>query len=599
MNFTPVIRTSHSIPHSLLEFAKERKLATKSIDFELLSFSTLLQREGEKSYELISDPSVITLEELHNPLTSIKQEYSIKIKPKSTKTSISLVLNVNKLKTKASIKILKTSLFKKSNSLLKDLRDMIYREKLRHGLYIGLFEPNLDKQLTKLLQIVPYDKALPKDVSFGVALGILPQMPRDAQLEKLFEKREESSKNILDGIKKGELVARFIKAKNGVNGRACTGKYLKVREANSTLLKPTIDHTLYEKESNDAIEYFAKESGHVLFANNLLSISQSLSLDGANFKESAVIDAGELNKDISVNITHKKSHNEDAIGRGVTIDVKELNVEGSIAANVNIATKELKVDAQTHKNSTMEVENSASIKLHRGDLIANDAEVDMLESGKITAHESIYIKKMLGGEAIAPVVKVDELLSNATITASKRIEIKSLHGEHNQLIIDPKAIESYHIKLDKLKVKIKKHKEKVATLEQDFEKRYSEHVTQLDRVKTFQQRVMSAQKSGKKAMKQDILRVKLYKQNSVKLSEEKVLIEKEKTKLASLVQEEEKLENKDLHAQIVVHSSYDGHSKVTFVSVKTGEKIEYFPEGEIETISLTLNDKNERVIKLD
>lgn len=59
----------------------------------------------------------------------------------------------------------------------------------------------------------------------------------------------------------------------------------------------------------------------------------------------------------------------------------------------------------------------------------------------------------------------------------------------------------------------------------------------------------------------------------------------------------EKIQNKDLHAKIVSRSEYDGHSKVIFVNMKTKEEILIMPEGKIETISLVLNDKGERVIK--
>jgi len=95
-----------------------------------------------------------------------------------------------------------------------------------------------------------------------------------------------------------------------------------------------------EKEHAEYIEYFASDNGYVVFANNELRISKTLKLEGADFKSSATIDAGDDQRDISVHIQHKKSHSEDAIGSGVRIDVKELNVEGSVGSNVTIATIE-------------------------------------------------------------------------------------------------------------------------------------------------------------------------------------------------------------------------------------------------------------------
>ena len=599
MSFTPVVRTSVSIPKTLLGFAKERKIDVKTIDFELISFQTLMKREKDLEYRVIEDTKSITKEDYLTPTTILLQEYSVKIFAlKKQSHQIRLAVATNKLKTKAIATLLKGSVLHKSLTL-PELKSIIWAKKLRAGLFIDIFESQLEAQLTKLLKVIPRDKALPKDVKFSVALGLEPTPPIDAHLQKLYEQKHHEGDSVIDCIDKEEMILRYIKEKDGVNGRACNGKYLQMRTPLVKNLQPIPDETIRMQENKEHIEYFAKEDGYVALKGTNVTISKTLKLAAADFKSTANIDGGDSSKEISVEINHKKSHSEDAIGSGVKIDVKELKSSGSVGSNVSIAAQELNIDAQTHKNSKIEVQNNASVKLHRGDLIAKDAEIDILESGKIRAHNSIHIKKMLGGEAIAPIVKVDELLSNAKIVASELIEIQAFNGTNNTLIIDPLSIENHQKELDALKEKLKLKNKYFAKEKNEIEEKIAEHIQQKERIKTFQKRILAAQKRGKVPMKQDIIRIKEYKRNTLKLEEEKKVVLAFQKEIDAINEAIDKLQNKDLYAKIISHTEYDGQSKVIFINIKTKEEIQHIPEGKIDTISLVLNADNERIIKLD
>jgi len=598
MSFTPVTRTSHSIPKTLQEFAKERKLPLEKLDFELLHFETLVRRKDEADFQVIDNPKTLTKEDFLNQEIQIIQEYTIKIIPsplQATSQKIYITLGVNKLKTKAMITFKKGSIFTKHPKLLQELRDMIWKKKLQAALFINIFEPQFVPQLKKVAQVLPYGKPLPKDITFTVAFGVQPTPPKNAQLEKLFENKTDNQ-SIINGVDEGDLIARYIKEQRGKDGRSCNGKYITVPLPKVKNIRPQTDESISVKENNALIEYFAKTTGYVVYKENKLFISQTLKLAGANFKSSAKIDSGDSQRDVSVHIEHKKSHSEDAIGSGVAIDVKELNVEGSVGANVSIHTHQLNIDAQTHKNSKIAVGDQANVKLHRGDMIANDAHIEMLETGKVSAHKSIHIKKMLGGEAVAPVVKVDELLSNSTIIASERIEIGSLQGENNHLIIDPHAIESYHKELELLKKKIKEQEKELRKSKDLFATKQQEYIQKMQRIKTFQERIKKATQDGKKPMKQDVIRVKMFKKETVAMQEEQVQLHTQETELQTLQTELEKMLEKELHSTIICHSSYDGHTKIAFVDTQTHKKIEARPEGKQEKICLQVNNQGEKEI---
>lgn len=599
MSFTPIIRNSNSIPKTLLEFSKDRKIDVKALDFELISHQTLIKRIDSDDYVLVEDIKSITNDDLKNEQTQIIQEYEIKIFPlHKSQENIQLSIAADKLKTKAIITIKENSTFIPSKSLARKIRDMIWYKKLRAGLFIGIFEKNLNAQIKRLVPQLPYEKPLHKDLKFTVAQGLAPIFPIHASVEKVHEELNQDSDSIISVVKEGALVLKYIKEKKGEDGRACNGKFIPVMDPRTNNLRPIINDTIEEKEYEDCIDYYARENGYVVFENNNLEISNTLKLSTANFKSTANIDAGELNKDISVHIGKNKSKNIDAIGSGVNIDVKELKVDGSVSSNVNIVAEDLDIGSQTHKNSRLEVENTANIKLHRGDLTAKEANVEVLESGKITAQRSIYVKQMVGGTAIAPIVKVDELISNSTIIASKHIEIKTILGFDNKLIIDPHAIESYHKDAQDIENEITSAKKSLEVETKLLEDKIQEHASRIKRIKTFQQRVIEAKKTGKQPLKQDIIRIKQYKKESDILNSKKDELKLKETEIETLEAKLFSIYNQDLEAKITSKTNYDGTSQVVFRDPNTREELVATPNGTHEVICLELNSDGEKVINI-
>ncbi len=598
MSFTAVVRTSHSIPKALLEFSRQKDIDIKLLDFELITYDTLLKTEDEEEYQNIENANNISLEDKRNPKTQILQKYTIKIKPYvKDNEQIILSFGVNKLKTKAVLTIKEGSIFHKYSTLIQNLKNKIWARKLRAGLLIDIFEDALDAQLAKLFKLLPDNQALKKDLKFHVALGVEPIAQIGAKYEKIFETLNPDSHSIIDGVEKGMLILKYIKAIPGVDGRACNGKFMQAKESDNSVNKPNIDETILKKEYKEYIDYFSNDEGYVLLTKTDLKISKTLNLKSANFKSTANIDVGE-DKDITVHIGHKQSDNEDAIGSGVNIYVKELSVEGSVAANVQIQTQDLSIDAQTHKDSHMNVENTANIKLHRGDLTTNEANIDVLEGGKVTAHKSVYIRQMVGGIAIAPIVKVDELISNSTIIASELIEIKTILGFDNKLIIDPHAIEDYSKDIENLKEKIALEKKSFDVQTNNLREKIKEHASRIDRIKTFKQRILLAQKSGRSPVKQDILRIRQYKIESDALKESQAQLINKETELQKLNEKLDLMYNKDLYAKITCKTTYDGTSKIIFKNSKTKEEVPYIPHGSAPTISIVLNEDKQRVIKI-
>lgn len=597
ISFEPLNKKTVSVPKTLQKFCIDKNTNIKSIDFTLEAYETLVRRKGVSEDIILNNTNAIDQDILLNEDARIYQRYEIKIFPSEVDISgYKLSLSYNSKKTKVIATIAAGSIFSSDKNLAKNLKAIIWRKKLLSGFLVGIFEEQFEKQFKKLLEILPYGKKLPKDLKFTVAQGIEPIASINSEIEKTYLQAKVNERNYIDGVKVGELVLRYKKHKNGVGGRSCDGKY--IEPIKPVILKiPQINETITTKENDEYIEFYANDNGYVSYENDFLCISKTLKLEGATFKTTGDLDAGALNNEVSVAIEHSQGTHIDGISGGLKIDVKDLNSNGSIGSNVQVLACDLNLDAQTHKKASLEVKNKANIKLHRGDLLANEAEIEIVETGRVKAHKTIHVKKMVGGELIAPKIYIDELVSNGKITASELIEIKSISGDNNTLIIDPNKMESYHKEKDDLTEEIAQRKAAYKKHKELLEVKIKEHGEQLERVKTFQQRIAEAKTYGKAPMKQDILRLKEYKRKSEELKERQVDLSQEKQELEKLELQLAQLLDQDLHAEIKTNSLYNGHSKVVFVNPKDAKEISTIPKGRIEVISLELDKDGQRVIK--
>lgn len=597
ISFAPLTKKTVSIQKTLANVAKEKNISIKSIDFTLQTYETLLRCKGVEKDILLDDTTNIDEQILLDKNTRIYQRYDVQIFPSDLNTdSYKITLATNKLKTKVVAVIKAGSVFNKEEKLAQKLLNEIWHKKLAAGFLVGVFEAGLQKQLEKLVEILPYGKKLPKDVKFSVATGIEPISPSSGQLEKLYLLKKTEEKNYIDGVKTGDLILRYIKPKNGRGGRSCEGIYIPEGEAQDFTL-PEVDESVLLKENDEYIEFYANDNGFVEYIGDSLKISKTVKLEGACQKTTGNLDAKDLNDQISVDIKHNREIYDDAIGAGLKVDVKDLSVDGSIGANVRIAAQNLKIDAQTHQKTTLSVADKANIKLHRGDLVADHAEVEIVETGRIKANKSIHVKKVVGGELIAPKIYIDELVSNAKVIASELIEIKSIRGSNNTLIINPDKIDAYHKEKERLEEEIKQHKQELQEEIAFIAEKTKEHAEQIDRIKTFQKRILAAQSSGKTPTKQDMIRVREYKRKAQELQERQDGLKDKEKAISDLHHELDKLLEQDLHAQIRTNSLYDGHTKVIFVDPQYKEEIVYLPQGKVEVISLALDQKQNRIIK--
>jgi hypothetical protein len=596
--FTPVTVISTNVTLDMKKVAIAQRTPIENLDFDLLSYTTSFRESVDEEWQILYEDNLLaqtTEVEVRSPHFQLRQEYQIHIRLSKPHPHMELNFTIatDKTKSKAVAVINPSSKIPLVKGVQGWIKEAIIRKQLRHGLLIGLYDMDLDREINRFL--IKLQKEGPLTLSYRLPIGefFLPILPLNDKII-LHYKELNKTNSLIEGVQPDDLILEYLLPKFGRDGRACTGEHIKVPDPLvkfSTYI--VIDPETIRSEQDEAsIRFFAKVSGFVERKQGIFSISQELQLESASFKKTGSIETG-IDKEISLRINSKKDQ-EDAIGMGVNIDVQKLDVSGTVGGNAKIQACELTIGAQTHKKSQINVTEIANIHLHRGHLKAREANITILEAGKVEA-DIVRIQKMAGGEVIGREVHIETLYSNATIKALESITIQTIEGEGNNLIIDPHAIESYHQEILDLESMIKENNTLIQNETKTFATRKIALKDQTERIKQIQERVIAKQKRGELPMKADMVRLQQYKSESEALQEQFKTIREAEESLKTLQDKLSTLYEADLHAQIVHQGIYNGHTRIRFIDPKTRQENAITPEGKVLRIRLKKEEEEKKI----
>lgn len=588
-DFVPLTVLTSNVMQDLKQAALSQRIAVENLDFDLLSYETSFKGSVDEEWQFLQGNDLLTQtteNEIRSNIFLLRQEYQIQIRLAKPHPYLTLDFTIATDKTKSRV----IAIINPSSKipLVKGVQEWIKyaikQKMLRNSLMIGLYDQNLDREIQRL--IVKIQKEGPLKESYRLPIGefFLPIMPINDKIV-LHYKNANVTNSMIEGVNPGDLILEYIFPKPGRHGRACTGEHINVPEpivkyASYVVIDP---ETISSEQDEESIRFFAKVSGYVDRKQGMFYISQELQIENASFKKTGSIETG-IEKDISL-IIKKNVHDEDAVGTGINIDVQKLDVSGTIGRNAKIQACELKIGAQTHRKSEIHVSETANVHLHRGNLKAKDAHINILESGKVEA-DTIQIQKMMGGEVIGRKVHVHTLYSNARIIALESITIDTIEGDGNNLIINPHAIASYHQQIIDLEAEIKAKATELYADTKQLKIRKAVFVEKNSRIKEIQIRVLTKQKRGEAPMKADLVRLQQYKSEREAIQEaSEQLVESEQI-LESLKEKLEKLYEADIHAVVTHRGVYNGHNRIVFIDPKNRQEYGVSPEGAVTHIRL-------------
>ncbi|MDH5464127.1 MAG: FapA family protein [Thiovulaceae bacterium] len=512
-----VITTTTNIKDALQSFMNINKLSLEQTYFDIISYTNFYRIIPSKQWVKI-DPKirkkVLSPKNLTNSHLKFVEQYKVRIyhKPKPKPFQAYVALQTNKHKTKVIIVIKKGLSFSDTNATLDELIQEIQRKLTYSGFYLGLFSSDIEKSLQPFLELLKTQKNLLEDQTITISQGIKPVDSIQSKIISHFLLKGDDFRRAYEsGVDAGELIVEYHFPVVGNAGRSCQGKYLEPQGTpivSCQLLFPD-SSTIQAQVHNDKISYFAKKKGFVYFEDQELSISNELSLDIASLKTTGSITlGGHRNIDLKID---QEDKSKDALNRGIAVDVSSVDIKGSIADNTSIKAEDVSINAHTHKSSTIEAANDASVHLHRGNLKAKNATIGKLEFGLIEA-DIVHVNEVLGGEIRAREIYIDLLHSNAKLIASDIIQVKQIRGKHNSFIIAPDRIDSLGDYITEIREQAKKTERSLKLLQRDYDRLITKIETTYGSINTVQKEVALAVRQGKQ---QPVLAATMVRQHGI------------------------------------------------------------------------------------
>lgn len=597
--FTPIIETSSNVMSDLQTIANARGISADGVDFDLLSHQTFFKGTIDEDWQNLRDCDLMertTESEIRSNIFLLRQEYQVRFREYKPNPHFELRLSIatDKYKTKVVAIIDPKSKIPLKKGIQQWIKEEILKKQLRHGLMIGLYDQNLDREINRLLLKIQKEGPLHESYKLPIGEFYPPVFPINDKVILHFQ-HDKESKSLIEGVQPDDLVLEYIFPKYGRDGRGCDGAFIQVPEPTVKYAKYIVinPETIRAEEDSESIRFYAKVSGFVERKKGVFTVSQELKIESASFKKTGSIETG-LDKEISLKVKRNIA-TEDSIGTGVNIDVQKLDVSGTVGGNAKIQACELTIGAQTHRHSQINVTETANIHLHRGNLKAKTANINILETGKIEA-ETVHIQKMVGGEVIAKEIQIDVLYSNARITALESITIGTIEGEGNKIIIDPHSIESYHEKIAHLEAEMKDKTSRIQMQSKEFIAKQLSFKEKNSRIKQIQQRVIATKQSGNEPMKADLVRLHQYKSEAEALRAFKETLEGYEHQLHQMKNDLDKLYEADLHASVIHHGIHNGKNRIVFIDPKTHQEYGITPEGKVRKITLRQEGDEKKIL---
>lgn len=461
-----------NIPAALKEFAARYSLKSSQIDFQIQNTKTIVKFPESSSPEELTPAMISRLSEPETLIDAgfaIKQIHIASFSPMPPQRDKQLILEVaaNAARTKAVATILPASDIRAFSTLREYLVDELNKLKLRYGMIVGLREGAMQSDITVLVNKIRIHDRVPEPFKITLCDWVAPAPTINANLilrfkEKTAQAPKESDRidyadrGFVQSVESGELIAEYLKPRDGTAGRDFRGLYIPIAKAKREF--PPIadaDETSIETQEDErSVRYYAKRNGYVVykrFGGGSLSIGDTIEVESVDFKTTGNIQAG-LDREIKIRIEGDDA-SEDHIGPNTKIEASEITLSGSVANGAQVKAIKIGVAGQTHSTSTISAE-IAQIGVHKGMLEAKKVKIDRLEHGRVSAEE-VEIDLAIGGMIWARRITIGVLRSHATLIASERIEIKRLIGGENHIYIEAAASAADRKRLEALLIESK------------------------------------------------------------------------------------------------------------------------------------------------
>lgn len=597
----PTIIKTQNVAKELIDIAKKNSVNLNSLDFDILEADTY-SRENEEKGEV--DWELITVQELHhlddatailNPKFEIMQTYEIEVYSKEDDYSFRdfhAAVGANATKCKVYLSIKEGSKLTTSPNFEADILTFINKSKIRAGILINVFDEMIPELISKLTAIAKVDGTVTYDKNETILIaGAREPIPTiDDGLIMHFEKEKSgvsdndkvnySERGFIHSVLEKDLLIEYIKPKIGIAGRNCRGEFIEPAEPlinNEPSF--TVDDTKIETvDSENNIEYRAKESGYITLEGTTYTIKTDMNVDTIDFKTTGNISSG-LDSDVALSVKENDSE-KDAIGNGMEVEVSEIDIGGNIGPKAKVHAKRATVDGQTHQSSTIEA-NDLTINVHKGLAIGDKITIARLENGEVIG-KHVEIAQATGGEIRAKEIQIGVCASYVKATASKLIEIKKLIGSENVFTIDPLMQKDKKDGLGDNQGEIEDLKKSVKSIEAEmakYKKLIKDNTASFNDIK---KKLMHNKKSGIKMPAPLVTKYKQFQKMQEHLESITVEFSTKKDKLMLLTTKTASFQDNIYDARIINRDRWHGHNELRFKLVDPPIELSFNPPEDSE-----------------
>ena len=600
----PTVVRTQNVAKELFKIAKSYEIDMELLDFNLLDVQTytrIYDGKQETEWEAISIEESQKLNDevlLLNPHFQIKQTYEIEIFSKkqiddNPYKNFKLIVGANATKCKVYLSIVQGSKVIYTPRFEHDLLNMIDEKKVRAGILIHIFDSMVEGFVSKLSARVRIAEQLEfqQKETYLVAEGYEPTATINDQLILHYENKKKpdenervdyASRGFIQGVKKGELLIEYIKAKMGKPGRNCRGEYMKPKELVISN-EPTfhVCDNIKVIEDEDSIKYYADDNGYIAFEDNTYVIKKEADIDAISFRTTGSIESG---VDSDVNISVKESNAiKDAVGSGMKVEVTEIEVEGNVGSNALVIAKKATIGGQTHKTAKIKADE-IEINVHKGEAYGKNVHITRLEHGFIEA-ETAGVAQAVGGTIRAQEITIDVCASHVKATATRKIEIKKMLGSENIFTIDPLLSRDVQHSVEDNEEKIKEIQTHLRELKKELEK-YTLLIK--NGAKAFleiKKRLLHYQKNNVKMPGSFVKKYKQFQKMKQHLQELKEEFKFKEEELNLLTKCTASFQDNILDARIINHGKWVGYNEIKFKLVEPPIELVYKPpEGSTKNV---------------
>ena len=599
----PTVVRTQNVAKELQTIAKSYELKPEDLEFNIFEVQTYTRMNDgtkETEWEEISEQEISQIDDetaLLNPHFQIKQTYEVEIFSKTNENDkykdFKLAVGANATKCKVYLSIAAGSKISYNSALESDILTLINKKKIRAGILINIFDSMIDDVISKLSAHIRVEENVTytQSETILIAEAYEPTATINDALILHYEKKEDidenqkidyASRGFIQSVSENELLIEYIKPRSGKPGRNCRGEYMSPAEP-VIAHEPTfnIDSTIKKIETEKSIQYIAKENGYIAFEDNTYLIKTDVDVGEISFKTTGSIASG-IDSDVSINVKESDAV-KDAVGTGMLVEVTEIDIDGNVGSNAKVIARTATIGGQTHKTSVIKADK-LDINVHKGKATGVNVHVTRLEHGEING-EIVDVSQALGGVINAKEIEIGVCASYVKATASRRIEIKKMHGSENIFTIDPLLKKDAKEGLDENKEEITALKTKVRDLKKEVLE-YTQKIKEgTPAFKDIKKRLMHYKNNGVKMPASFVKKYKQFQEMQEHLINTKREYEIKTDQLKLLTTRTASFQDDIFDARVINRDRWVGFNEIRFKLVDPPMELIYKPaEGSAEKI---------------